>query len=118
VDTTYPTGKTFFQIAGVFAKLERGMIHAMTKAGIEKAKMDGINFGRTPGSKNKMTNYKTERIKMFLQAGKSYDWITKELSVSKKAIFVIKKSLSLPSLQLTSDLFFFNYSTALDLQLS
>ena len=42
VDTTSPMGKAFFQIAGVFAELERGMINARTKAGIAKAKM--INF--------------------------------------------------------------------------
>ena len=39
VDTTSPMGKTFFQIAGVFAELERGMINTRTKAGIAKAKM-------------------------------------------------------------------------------
>ena len=99
VDTTSPMGKAFFQIAGVFAELERGMIHARTKAGIEKAKMDGVKFGRIPGSKNKTTEYKIERIKIFLQAGKSYDWISKELSVSKKTISDIKKYsvLNLPA---------------------
>jgi len=94
VDTTSPMGKAFFQIAGVFAELERGMIHARTKAGIEKAKMDGVKFGRIAGSKNKTTDHKIERIKIFLQAGKSYDWISKELSVSKKTISDIKKSLA------------------------
>ena len=31
VDTTTPMGKAFFQIAGVFAELERSMINARTK---------------------------------------------------------------------------------------
>ena len=92
VDTTSPMGKAFFQIAGVFAELERGMINARTKAGIAKAKMDGVKFGRTLGSKNPKTADKIEKIRIFLQAGKSYDWITKELSVSKKTIADIKKS--------------------------
>lgn len=91
VDTTSPMGKAFFQIAGVFAELERNMINARTKAGIEKAKSNGIKFGRFPGSKNKNTDSKIEKIKIFLQAGKSYDWISKELSVSKKTISDIKK---------------------------
>ena len=95
VDTTSPMGKAFFQIAGVFAELERGMINARTKAGIEKAKRDGIKFGRAAGSKNKNTADKIERIGIFLRAGKSYDWIAKELSVSKKTIADIKKSVSL-----------------------
>lgn len=92
VDTTSPMGKAFFQIAGVFAELERSMINARTKAGIEKARNDGIKFGRIPGSKNKTTPDKIEKIKIFLQAGKSYDWIAKELSVSKQTIANIKKA--------------------------
>lgn len=92
VDTTSPMGKAFFQIAGVFAELERGMINARTKAGIERAKQSGVKFGRTPGSINKKTTAKLERVKIFLHAGKSYDWIAKELSVSKQTISEIKKS--------------------------
>ena len=101
VDTTSPMGKAFFQIAGVFAELERSMINARTKAGIEKAKIDGVKFGRTLGSKNPKTAAKIEKMKIFLRAGKSYDWITKELSVSKKTVADIKKSLPSLSLQLT-----------------
>ncbi len=86
-------GKAFFQIAGVFAELERGMINARTKAGIEKAKADGVKFGRTLGSKNKNTDDKLEKIKIFLQAKKSYDWISKELKVSKQTVSAIKKSI-------------------------
>ncbi|MBX9599057.1 MAG: recombinase family protein [Burkholderiales bacterium] len=87
VDTTSPMGRAFFQIAGVFAELERGMINARTKAGIEKAKADGVKFGRALGSKNKTTANKTEKIRIFLQAGKSYDWIANELSVSKQSYY-------------------------------
>jgi DNA invertase Pin-like site-specific DNA recombinase len=98
VDTTSPMGRAFFQIAGVFAELERSMIESRTKAGIEKARLDGVKFGRPVGKINKNSIYKAERIKIFLKAGKSYDWISKELSVSKKTISDIKKSLSSSSL--------------------
>ncbi|KAJ6634500.1 Transposon Tn917 resolvase, partial [Pseudolycoriella hygida] len=80
VDTTSPMGKAFFQIAGVFAELERSMINSRTKAGIEKAKFNGVKFGRPFGSTNKKTADKIERIKIFIKANKSYDWISKELS--------------------------------------
>lgn len=93
VDTTSPMGKAFFQIAGVFAELERSMINARTKAGIENAKADGVKFGRTIGTKNKTTQDKVEKIRIFLQAKKSYDWISKELSVSKQTISAIKKAV-------------------------
>lgn len=98
VDTTSPMGRAFFQIAGVFAELERGMIESRTKAGIEKARVDGVKFGRPVGKINKNSIYKAERIKIFLKAGKSYDWISKELLVSKKTISDTKKSLSSSSL--------------------
>lgn len=103
VDTTSPMGRAFFQIVGVFAELERGMIESRTKAGIEKARLDGVKFGRPVGKINRNSIFKAERIKIFLKAGKSYDWISKELLVSKKTISDIKKSLSSPSLQITSD---------------
>ncbi len=77
---------------------ERGMISLRTKAGIEKARLDGVKFGRPVGKINRNSLYKAERIKIFLKAGKSYDWISKELSVSKKTISDIKKSLSSLSL--------------------
>ena len=102
VDTTSPMGKAFFQIAGVFAELERSMINARTKAGIEKAKAGGVKFGRTLGSKNPKTADKSEKIKIFLYAGKTYDWITNELNVSKKTIADIKKSLPSLNKQLPS----------------
>ena len=92
VDTTSPIGKAFFQIAGVFAELERSMINSRTKAGIEKAKAIGVKFGRPLGSKNKVTSNKTEKIKIFLEAGKTYSWIAKELCASKKTIADIKRN--------------------------
>jgi len=49
------------------------------------------SFGRISGSKNKTSSDKHEKIRIFLQVGKCYDWITKELSVRKKTIAVIKK---------------------------
>lgn len=93
VDTTSPMGRAFFQIAGVFAELERSMINARTKAGIEKARRKGVKFGRPLGSTNYNTNYKHERIIIFLEAKKSYNWIAKELGVSKETIATIKKKL-------------------------
>ena len=95
IDTTSPMGKAFFQIAGVFAELERGMINARTKAGIAKARANGVKFGRRVGSKNKSTADKIEKIKIFLQAKKTYDWIAKELSVSKETIARVKTQTSL-----------------------
>lgn len=91
VDTTSPMGKAFFQIAGVFAELERSMINSRTKAGIEKAKADGVKFGRSLGSQNRTTSEKLEKIKIYLQAKKSYEWIANELKVSKGTVAGVKR---------------------------
>ena len=94
VDTTSPMGKAFFQIAGVFAELERSLINSRTKAGIKLAREQGTKFGRKLGSKNKKTDLKVERIMIFLTAKKSYAWISNELSVSRQTIADIKKQMN------------------------
>tara|TARA_R100001143_G_scaffold62729_1_gene66842 strand:- start:812 stop:1462 length:651 start_codon:yes stop_codon:yes gene_type:complete len=46
IDTTTPHGKAFFTIAGAFAELERNLIIARTKAGLEAARKRGKVGGR------------------------------------------------------------------------
>lgn len=93
VDTTTPMGRAFLQIAGVFAELERSIIRARTDAGRERAMANGVKFGRKVGSVTEQTKQKIERVKIFLQAGKSYSWIGNELNVSHTVISKIKKEL-------------------------
>ena len=69
------------------------MINSRTKAGIAKAKSEGVKFGRPAGSKNKTAEEKIEKIEIYLKAKKSYNWISKELSVSKQTISGVKKLL-------------------------
>lgn len=93
VDTTTPMGKAFFQIAGVFAELERGMINERTKAGIVKARENGVKFGRVAGSLNKSTKTKLEKIQIYLKAKKPYAWIAQELHVSFATISNVKRDM-------------------------
>lgn len=46
IDTTTAMGRAFFQMALVFAELERGMISERTKSGIAIKKAQGVRFGR------------------------------------------------------------------------
>jgi DNA invertase Pin-like site-specific DNA recombinase len=46
LDTTTPTGKAMFQMAGVFAELERAMIAERVRAGLRRAKDEGKPLGR------------------------------------------------------------------------
>lgn len=46
LDTSTLSGKALFQMLGVFAEFERGMIRERVKAGIERARADGTTLGR------------------------------------------------------------------------
>ena len=68
----------------------------MGEEGVKKqSRADGVKFGRRVGSKNKSTAGKIEKIKIFLQAKKTYNWIAKELLVSKETIARVKAQTSL-----------------------
>ena len=46
IDTTMPAGKALFQMLGVFAEFERGMIRERVMAGLARAKAQGKQLGR------------------------------------------------------------------------
>lgn len=46
IDTTTPTGKAMFQMCGVFAEFERGILSERVKAGLNRAKAEGKVLGR------------------------------------------------------------------------
>ena len=48
LDTTTPGGKAMFQMLGVFAEFERGMIRERVNAGLARAKARGTKLGRRP----------------------------------------------------------------------
>jgi len=46
IDTSTPSGKAMFQMLGVFAEFERGMIRERVNAGLARAKAKGVKLGR------------------------------------------------------------------------
>jgi len=46
LDTTTPMGKAMFQMAGIFAELERSMIASRVHAGLDRARAQGKQLGR------------------------------------------------------------------------
>ncbi len=48
LDTTTPAGTALFQMMGVFAEFERSMIQERVRAGLRRAKSEGIRVGRPP----------------------------------------------------------------------
>ena len=46
IDTTTPAGKAMFQMCGVFAEFERGILSERVKSGLNRARMEGKTLGR------------------------------------------------------------------------
>ena len=46
IDTTTPAGKAMFQMCGVFAEFERGILSERVKAGLNRAREEGKLLGR------------------------------------------------------------------------
>ena len=48
LDTSTPSGRTMFQMLGVFAEFERGMIRERVNPGLARARAKGTKLGRRP----------------------------------------------------------------------
>jgi DNA invertase Pin-like site-specific DNA recombinase len=48
IDTTTPAGKALFQMMGVFSEFERAIIRERVRAGLARAKANGVKLGRRP----------------------------------------------------------------------
>jgi DNA invertase Pin-like site-specific DNA recombinase len=79
IDTTTPAGRAIFQMCGVFAEFERGILSERVKAGLRRAKAEGKVLGRP----FKIANVK--KISDDRLAGKTIREIAKDegLSVGK-----------------------------------
>ena len=87
VDTTTPAGKAMFQMMGVFAEFERTMIQVRVKAGLERAKAQGVKLGRP------QVNSKTrEKVVGLLAEGESLRKVALATGVSVGYVHKIKCS--------------------------
>ena len=76
IDTTTPAGKAMFQMCGVFAEFERGILSERVKAGLNRAREEGKTLGRP---------IKVPNIKKILEArtnGKTIRQIAGEQNLS------------------------------------
>ena len=76
LDTTTPAGKAMFQMCGVFAEFERGILSERVKAGLNRAKEQGKVLGRP---------VKVANIKKLIddrQNGKTIRELAKEHNIS------------------------------------
>ena len=76
VDTTTPAGKAMFQMCGVFAEFERGILSERVKAGLNRAKEEGKSLGRP------IKRVDVKRLLEGRRLGKTIRQISKEESLS------------------------------------
>ena len=87
LDTGTPTGRMMFQMVGVFAEFERGIISERVKAGLSRVKGQGKRLGRplsiTPEIRAEVLN--------LIESGNPYSYITKAVGIPKGTVSRIKK---------------------------
>lgn len=81
IDTSTPSGKAMFQMAGVFAEFERSMIQERVRAGLKRARAQGKVLGR-PKASSRVEN----RIRQKRAEGKGILKIAKELGVGTSVV--------------------------------
>jgi DNA invertase Pin-like site-specific DNA recombinase len=88
IDTTTPTGRLMFQIAGAFAEFERSMIRQRIRAGLRRAVEAGKQLGRP-----KIDPALEKRIQSQLRAGKGMLAIAKALGVGTSTVQRIAREM-------------------------
>lgn len=89
IDTTTPAGKLMFHIIGAVAEFERDLIKERVKAGLIRAREDGIKLGRPP-----IENDIVERIKKLREKNYSMREISNKLNVSVGKVHGVLKHCS------------------------
>ena len=86
IDTTTPAGKAMFQMCGVFAEFERGILSERVKSGLNRAREEGKSLGRP---------VKVVNVKKIIEAknsGKTIRQIARENALSVGKVHNIIKS--------------------------
>jgi DNA invertase Pin-like site-specific DNA recombinase len=81
LDTTTPAGKAMFQMMGVFAEFERAMIQERVRAGLARARDEGVRLGRPP-----IDPKIEQRIREALKGGSSLRKIAAKFGVNKSTV--------------------------------
>jgi DNA invertase Pin-like site-specific DNA recombinase len=89
IDTSTPSGRMLFQMLAVFAEFERSIITARIRAGQDRARSNGVRFGRPSLPPDQI-----ERVRKALKNGQgSIRTIAKKTRVSTATVMRIKRSI-------------------------
>lgn len=85
IDTTTPTGKAMYQMAGVFAEWERSMLISRVRSGLEHAKKHGTRSGKAIG-RPRVGKTLVRDIEEALTHGTSTERASKTFGVSRASV--------------------------------
>lgn len=85
IDTSTPSGKMMFQMCGVFAEFERGMIQERVVLGQTRAKQQGKHIGRPTNLNEGLVH----SIKYMKEQGVGIRKIAKDLSVGVGTVYKV-----------------------------
>jgi len=82
-----PITTMYLTLLSGFSQLERDFISERTKAGLEKAKLEGKMIGKPKGAISNSTQFEPFKDKIFeyLELGLSYDKVVKQIGVGTKS---------------------------------
>ena len=83
VDTSTPAGKMMFQMCGVFAEFERGMIRERVKSGQDRAKSQGKHIGRPSNLNDGLVH----SVKYMRDQGVGIRKIARELKIGVSTVY-------------------------------
>ena len=88
IDSTNPHGKAMIQMAAVFGELERSLIVARVKAGLDRARKAGKMLGRP-----RIAGEREQKIRDYLAAETGVKRIAKLLGCGVNAVMQIKREM-------------------------
>ena len=88
IDTSTPSGKMMFQMCGVFAEFERGMIRERVISGQNRAKEQGKHIGRPTNLNDGLVS----SIKFMREKGMGIGRIAKDLKVGVGTIYRVLRT--------------------------
>ena len=89
LDSSTPSGKMLFQMCGVFAEFERGMIRERVVAGQKRAKSQGKHIGRPTNLNEGLTH----SIRYMKEQGVGIRKIAKDLSVGVGTVYKVLETV-------------------------
>lgn len=91
IDTTTPTGRLTFHLLGAVAEFERELINERRDEGMQRAKENGVQFGRHA----KLTEAQVTELQAASRAGESRQALMQRFGISKSTFYRLIKSFSL-----------------------